>query len=843
MTRSLPIVIVLALVACDGGRVVQVACGPSTCSGCCTPAAQCVAGLELDACGSDGGACQACTAQLTCQSGACVAAPMPPADAGVLPGDGCASPILNLSSTAQYVIPFAGLGRDSPACGAPGPDAVVRLDVPSPGRLVLELTPSDVAQSLSVSLSSSCLETGAERCVSAPAGDALVFVADVSTAGPAWLWLSSSTPSPVGLSWRLEPLASGSSCASPLPISLRQGRGLLALPAALDAGLLPSCAASPAPATTLALDVTGTDRLAFSLANALPGSALELSAASCTGQSLGCLASPSLVDLGLTSAGLLFGSFSSTGPSSLEWSLSSNSPGDSCFEPIDLGPVDTSHAPLVSGSLSGAHDDLSTLCAPPSTPDRVYVFHSSQTQTVRIVVTPTSPTAPPPFLSVGNGACGAAWNRCSSTGTLLMPYQPAGTYFVAVEGTGDYTLQVEHLAQATGDTCQAPFSVVLPPDGGPLIVRGDTTGAIDDEATPCGPDGPDQVWRIATGPFTSYIASVRPLDGGTFTLSVGRYGSCGVPSLDDCLPNDGGPQALSPMVNASALSFLWVNGAEGPYELTMQGSTPASCSAPVAVPLDGGPQHLVLDWSSTQHVQGNSLDACGTTLLQDGFLSLQQPPGVLSHVSVQMLTDGAPSGLLAWYTTTPPYACLTSLTNPFACHAGPLQGLAGTAALAQPGVAIEGVPPLGSTQVVVDVVPIPVGDACENAEPLVADAGLDGGWSLRVDGDLTDAGADVSCACGASVPDHVYALRLPRPLAPVQLQVQPLTAFVPRLQWLTWCQTQGSCSYGAGPVCTVGTAGAPLTVTATTPGSGPITVVVGAASGPPGPYVLTLTPL
>jgi hypothetical protein len=128
----------------------------------------------------------------------------------------------------------------------------------------------------------------------------------------------------------------------------------------------------------------------------------------------------------------------------------------------------------------------------------------------------------------------------------------------------------------------------------------------------------------------------------------------------------------------------------------------------------------------------------------------------------------------------------------------------------------------------------------------VADAGADGGWSLTVTGNLADAGAELRCLCPTAVPDHLYDVVLPGVRAPIQIQVQPLSAFVPRLQWLTQCSGSTSCSVNLGPYCSTGSApGAPLTITnvSSSVAGAPMKLVVGAESGTPGPYVLTLSPL
>ena len=842
--RIAVLMMILGATGCGSGRIVQVACGPASCTGCCTNAGQCVGGQEVDACGADGVACLACSPEATCQAGACVSPSLPPPeDAGVLLGDNCARPIVGLSpSGTQYALPFAGLGRDSPGCGAPSPDAVVQLDMPSAGRLVIELTPSDVAQAVSASLAATCVETGAERCATAPSGTPLVFVADVSAPGPVWLWVSSSTAAPVGLGLRLETADRGATCAAPLPIQVRRGRGVIALPMG-TAVSSPACAMTAAsPSTVLALDIAGTDRLAFSLANSAPGTALGLSAGSCAGQDLGCVATTSILDLGVTAAGLLLGTVSAASATTLEWSLASDAPGESCFEPIDLGVVDGAHPVSTTGSLLGAQDDVTTPCGTRGAPDRLYRFHTTQTQTVRVVA--TSPSGMPLAVAVGSGTCGTAWGQCSGTGTVVLPYLPAGTFFVAVEGTGDYALQVEHLALSVGDSCTSPFVVVLPPDGGPLIVHGDTSFALDDMPNLCGPDGPDQVWKVAAGSFASYRATLRALDGGTFTLMASRYGSCGYAINTDCLasPADGGPAAVAPTVSSNSDSYLWAEGAAGPYELTLQGALPelgSSCDNPVTFVLDGGAQHFAVDWSGDRHIMGNSGDYCGAPLLEDGFLVLQQPANLLTRISVQMLTDGVPAGLFgsSGYSSSAP-ACPAR----FGCVPGPYQFVNNAGATpTQTIVAVEGVSATGSTQVTVDVSPVPLGDMCENAEPLVADAGVDGGWSLAVNGDLTDAGADVRCFCPTAKPDHVYSVFLPRRSVPVQVRVQPLTAFVPRIQWLLACNCSGFSGALCNPAPDAGLAVSFNVNSSNT--AAPMTLVVVAESGPAGPFLLTITPL
>lgn len=60
----------LTLAAC--GPVAATPCGPSSCPGCCSASGECLGGTNLNACGTEGGACTACAANLVCSVGSCV---------------------------------------------------------------------------------------------------------------------------------------------------------------------------------------------------------------------------------------------------------------------------------------------------------------------------------------------------------------------------------------------------------------------------------------------------------------------------------------------------------------------------------------------------------------------------------------------------------------------------------------------------------------------------------------------------------------------------------------------------------------------------------------------------
>lgn len=74
--------VALLLLACSACRSDPGStCDPATCSGCCLDDGRCTTGTVAQACGSGGGACQACSAGTECLLGLCVAPP-PPSDGG-----------------------------------------------------------------------------------------------------------------------------------------------------------------------------------------------------------------------------------------------------------------------------------------------------------------------------------------------------------------------------------------------------------------------------------------------------------------------------------------------------------------------------------------------------------------------------------------------------------------------------------------------------------------------------------------------------------------------------------------------------------------------------------------
>ncbi len=74
-------------------------CGPSTCFGCCDASGQCVSGTDQSVCGTQGGACSACSAEQVCKVGVCTSTAAPVQDGGTDAGAN-AAPTMPLTFTA-----------------------------------------------------------------------------------------------------------------------------------------------------------------------------------------------------------------------------------------------------------------------------------------------------------------------------------------------------------------------------------------------------------------------------------------------------------------------------------------------------------------------------------------------------------------------------------------------------------------------------------------------------------------------------------------------------------------------------------------------------------------------
>lgn len=819
----------LLTAACGIERVVATPCSVENCTGCCSPSGVCLDGLTSVACGKGGATCTACAADARCQQGDCVHQAM--SDAGeVLVGDSCAAPLSFGSGPAEYSVSFLGLTKQSTqACGASWPDAVLALDLPSAGRLVVELTPSVLTQAVAASVTGACDSTQPVRCGEAPEGARLVFVSDPVTSGRQWLWVSASKSAPVGLTVTLVDAADGESCANPLELRLSRGEGVIALPNGVT-GISSRCAPAGVTGTqALALTSLETDRLALSVMGANHPGALEVLSGGCGGAQLGCSVSngaPGSVDLGFRVAGRLSALVASNEPSTLRWNFHAPDKGESCFDRIDLGLVDPSTPAIVQSSLRLAFDDVAPTCATLGTPDRLFEFHTDQTMTVRLRA--RSSTGQPLAVALSEGTCGEPWLRCAPIGDLQVPYLPRGRYFIAVEGHDDFELSVANDPPSAGESCTSPRFVILPLDGGTVVLQGDTSSRLNDQTMACGADGPDEVFAASLSTPKNIHAEVRGLDGGAFTLGFGS-GTCA--PVTCALPGDAG-QTGAGLINAAGTTYVWVDGASGPYELSLRaqddepGATPTN---PLVLSLDGGLLDVTYDLSADQHVFGDRLSQCSTGA--EAWLSI--PAGTVPAIfEFDLLDEGRSIG--SFVRADPNTGAWTCAPGPFRLtHVSP----------AATSLTVDGVPALGHPKLRVKA-RVATGEVCQVAEPLATSLDVDGGWSVSATGTLVGTQTDVNCTCQRS-PDYVYVLQPRRPNVPIRVVVQPQTPFLPMVAALSGCDTSGTgaCT-GIGQTCTKYPAGTPATLDLVTSATADTYIVVsGLAStgAQPGSYTLQVS--
>jgi hypothetical protein len=756
-------------------------------------------------------------------------------------GDGCESP-LPLGANGAVVIDFSGLSRQSPnECGAPSRDAVLAFDAPGAGRLVLELTPGATDQTLAVDVKASCAEPSPARCARAGAGETVVLVEDHDRAGPLFAWVSSSTSAPVTVLMRWVPSGDGATCEQPLALALAYGRGAAFLPGGPLVGPM-KCGPGASGGLALSLQLTESNRLALSAeGDSDGGSALEVASGSCTGSPQGCAFDPGprvALDLGAVVAGPLAARVAAVGPSVLHWNLSNPQPGEACGDRIELGVVDAPTPAVVSGSLAGSFDDHATGCAPRGTADRVYGFETLQEQTMRLTLTSDAGVV----LAVSEAPCGAAWAHCASAVPLLLPHLARGKHYVALEGAGDFGLRIETLPLLQGDSCPFPFEVSPPRDGGVLTVSGDLTGALDDITLECSTPQPDQVFRVALDNTYSSSSNLRlsaqRTDGGALAVGI-RAGVCDS-WIDRCFAGQTGWSR-----NVESLRYgvatLWVEGAEGPYSLDVQrfdAHPGMDCSQLLNVSVGPDAGRLTFNWGTDDAPLGDTISACGTNGADDGFFSVtNDDAGVLTNVTVRVQSDGGDVGSIFQG------ASCYSADFPSSCTPGAASVRLDAGATAR--FSAEGLPTRGLTTLIVDSTPVPAGDFCAIALPLVADAGAGTAWTVATTADLTSAIADTACYCPAGGADQYFNLTYPASTTQVRVTVRPLAPFTPRLSFTYQCTPSlpTYCPSGSGnQVCPSATdAGLSVTnVFAPIPG-GRATLVVSSGGGTPGPYELTVT--
>ncbi|MSP62092.1 MAG: hypothetical protein EXR72_17510 [Myxococcales bacterium] len=191
---------------------------------------------------------------------------------------------------------------------------------------------------------------------------------------------------------------------------------------------------------------------------------------------------------------------------------------DTCAAPEKLTFVNNMAAATVETLV--AKDDGSGTCGGTS-PDAIYTFTTLKDQQITITVAPDMNSAAYQPLVYLRASCAAGELGCIDAGKpgvpakLVVPFVPAGTYFLWVDGFGGtkgkaaLTVLLDvGVPPPPGDSCLVPATLTLMNNTGTAMA--DTTSLKDDTSGGCGGTGPDQVFKFTTVAAQKITATVKP---------------------------------------------------------------------------------------------------------------------------------------------------------------------------------------------------------------------------------------------------------------------------------------------------------------------------------------------
>lgn len=260
----------------------------------------------------------------------------------------------------------------------------------------------------------------------------------------------------------------------------------------------------------------------------------------------------------------------------------------------------------------------SPTCSPSakSTPDVVYSYVLAQAQDVRVAVTPLGAAGSYDPVVYVRRACAdeqpsnevGCMNAAAGQGELALVNQPAGTYFVWVDGAlggvGRFRLDVQRTAPTpspTNDTCASPQPLSFVQ--GRAQVSGTTLQAANDNTSldvspSCSAgarqNGRDVVYRLDVTATADLTLDVSPVAGSLLRPVLVVRRACAPTIFTDellCLERAGSATATLPRL-APGTYFVWVDGTagtSGAFTLTATLGPPTSpppndaCSSPRAL--------------------------------------------------------------------------------------------------------------------------------------------------------------------------------------------------------------------------------------------------------------------
>lgn len=603
--------------------------------------------------------------------------------------DTCASarPIIPSGTGGVSITAEPGQGIDDTAgtCNANGPELVYSFTTTSTQTLTVAVTPLAGSSARPVVyLRSDCAAT--QLACDAPAsGSASLAIASLP-AGSYFLFVESANGAPgrVSVNVQLQPPASGASnttCATAQTLTangVSTFRSVVVGDTALGTNseaTLPTCSAS---ARSSGKELWYTYTLAATsnvtvVARPISGSTLRPAltvAAACANTGTACNVASAAVATQLSISGQPAGTYSimidsadgTSGAFQLELDATPIVTNDTCGGAQALGFTndvatatgDTSFA--TNGNVSGDQTPSCSDSARGTGRDVVFSYTLSTARDVAISVTPTgaNPTYQP-VVSV-RASCADATRAgeqgCASpvapgAALLSLVNQPAGTYFVWVDGSGDSSgpFQLEVVTSAptpppANDSCAAPEALVFTDDvatvvGSTLQAANDNSGG--DVSPTCNAsakqNGRDVVYRFTLTQPRDVRLQLAPTSGSTLipVLYV-RRGNCTSQLLSDevvCQAAIGGFDTTLTRL-AAGTYFVWVDssaGTRGGFQLTVTQSaaTPApandSCAGAQALVFTDDVAHVsgTLIGADNSNSPTDNAPACGTDFLPRRF--------------------------------------------------------------------------------------------------------------------------------------------------------------------------------------------------------------------------------
>lgn len=511
------------------------------------------------------------------------------------PGDGCLAPkLLAFGADGGTIIETgdtSALFNDASGSCASGLSGDAVYQITTTTMLDLRATATSTSPGYRPALSlrnASC--TGTERtCNGAPGlGNSTSVAAAALPAGTYFLWVDgvSGTSGVYSLTVTLTPPAPGETCANPLPLVFGATGGSITEVGDTSTRfheITGNCISGTSPdvaysfSTTTPLDLRAT----VSTSSTTYQPAVYLRTATCSSefncgaaQSLGGTAS---VGVGALAPGtytlVVDGAAASSGPYTLNATLSPPVVGDSCTNPRTL---------LFSGTDGGVAADIgdtTTLfhesngsCTSGTGADAVYTFTTTGVFDFRATATTTSAGFRPALYlrstcSSSERACNAA-TIAGGAATISSALLPAGTYFLWVDGAsstvGTFALSASLGVPIAGEACvnAVPLSFV----NGAVTVTGDTTLAFNDLTPACASTAiaNDVVYTFTTSTTQSFTARATTTSG-TYrpTLSLRSATCTGIEQACQAAAVAGGDADLALPMLAPGTYFLWVDGAGG----------------------------------------------------------------------------------------------------------------------------------------------------------------------------------------------------------------------------------------------------------------------------------------